>query len=376
MKPILLIVGNDAKFFLSHRLPLAIAARESGYEVHIATPDGVGVDKVKSLGFYHHNLFLSRSGTNPFSELKAFASIFSLCWRLRPKVMHLVTIKPVLYGGIAARLSPVNGVLAAIPGLGFIFMARGARAGVLRFLIKGMYRLALGKRNLTAVFQNPDDQSTLVNIGAISIKKSVLIRGSGVDLSQYQYLVEDDGVPIVTFAARLLHDKGILEFIEAARILVARGVSARFHVVGDPDPGNPTSVTTSDLSSWAEDGVVECLGYRDDMAEILKRSHVVALPSYREGLPKVLLEAAASGRAVVTTDVPGCRDAIEPGVTGLLVPVRNAPALADAIQSLLENTERRREMGKAGRSLAERAFAIEGVVSKHLDIYRKLENNA
>lgn len=375
MKPVLLIIGNDAKYFLSHRLPIALAAREEGYEVHIATPEGPSVKEIKSLGFSHHELFFSRSGTNPFGELKALLSICSLCWSLRPEVLHLVTIKPVLYGGIAARLSPVKGVLAAVPGLGFIFMARGVKANLVRGIISIMYRLALGKRNLLAVFQNPDDQKALMDIGAITLQKSMIIRGSGVSLLQYSMSPEVDGVPVVTFAARLLRDKGVIEFVEAVRILKSRGLNARFQLVGNIDRGNPTSISAENVDSWLNEGVVQSLGYCSNMAEVLKNSHVVVLPSYREGLPKVLIEAAACGRAVVTTDVPGCRDAIDPDVSGLLVPVRNASALAEAIQRLLENPELRREMGLAGRALAERAFAIESVVSKHLETYRLLERN-
>lgn len=375
MKPVLLIVVNDAAFFLSHRLPIAEAARQGGYEVHVATQAGPSVSGISSRGFYHHELSLSRSGKNPFGEMKVLVSLWSLCWSLRPDVLHLVTIKPVLYGGIAARLSPVKGVLAAISGLGFVFMAKGRKAVILRFIIGIMYRLALGKRNLRAVFQNPDDRQALAAIRAITPQKSVLIRGSGVDLTQYQFSPEEPGVPVITLAARLLRDKGVLEFIEAARLLVERGVEARFQLVGDPDPGNPTSIHAEDIARWQKEGLVECLGYRSDMAMVFTHSHIVVLPSYREGLPKVLVEAAASGRAVVTTDVPGCRDAIDPGKSGLLVPVRDAVALANAIQRLLDDPALRRSMGQAGRVLAERAFAIESVVEQHLDIYRTLENN-
>ncbi|MCO7622423.1 MULTISPECIES: glycosyltransferase family 4 protein [Pseudomonas] len=376
MKPVLLIVGNDAKYFLSHRLPVALSAKEKGYDVHIATPEGPSVPEVERLGFKYHRLSFSRSGTNPLVELWALISICILCWKVRPKIMHLVTIKPVLYGGIAARISPVMGVLAAIPGLGFIFMAEGVRARVLRSVISFMYRIALGKSNLRAVFQNPDDQRALSKIGAISAGKSILIRGSGVDLSQYRYVAEDAGVPVVTFAARLLRDKGVFEFIDAARLLKARGMKVHFKLAGDLDTGNPTSVTEDQLANWMAEGVVECLGYCNDMSTLLTHSHLIVLPSYREGLPKVLVEAAACGRAVITTDVPGCRDAIDPDVSGLLVPVRDAKALADAIQCLLDAPERRREMGKAGRALAERAFAIESIVEQHMKIYNALKRSA
>lgn len=376
MKPVLLFVVNDPAFFISHRLPIAVSAQKSGYDVHVATQAGSRVEEIIKQNFKHHELILTRSGRNLFFEARSILQLWLLFWKLRPSVVHLVTIKPVLYGGIAARLSPVKGVLAAVSGLGFVFMARGRKASLIRAIVGFMYRIALGKKNIRVVFQNPDDQSTLASIGAITEAKSTLVRGSGVDLNLFRPSPEEVGASVVTFAARLLRDKGVEEFIHAAYLLKERGIDARFQLVGDPDPGNPTSIHADDISRWQHEGVVECLGYRSDMAMVFKNSHIVVLPSYREGLPKVLLEAAACGRAVVTTDVPGCRDAIDPQVSGLLVPVRDAVALADAIQYLVENPELRHAMGLAGRALAERAFAIESVVSQHLDIYRTLERNA
>lgn len=212
----------------------------------------------------------------------------------------------------------------------------------------------------------------LIREGGLREEKTEIVRGSGVDLEGYACHPERPGNPVVVMAGRLLRDKGIEEFIEAGRMLAARGVQARFLIVGDPDPGNPSSVSVEQVARWKAEGVAEFLGFRRDIARIFRESHLVALPSYREGLPKVLIEAAACGRAVVTTDVPGCRDAIEDGVTGLLVPVRDAGALADALQRLIENPEERRAMGRAGRDLAEREFAIENVVDAHVAIYDEL----
>ncbi|YCH24509.1 glycosyltransferase family 4 protein [Pseudomonas sp. D2-5] len=369
----ILFLVNNPDFFITHRLPIAIEAIKLGYEVHVAAGKGGGASKIRSLGLSYHELPISRSGKNIFSELHCFFSILQLCRRLKPKILHLVTIKPVLYGGIAARLTSVEGVVAAVSGLGFVFMAKGFKASILRGTISFLYRLALSKQNLKVIFQNPDDRKALMRIGAVTYDKSALIRGSGVDLSLYLYRPEGASVPVVTFAARLLKDKGVMEFVEAAYILASRGVSARFQVVGDPDPGNPTSLSYSELERWRDDGFIECLGYRQDIAQVFANAHVVVLPSYREGLPKVLIEAAACGRAVITTDVPGCRDAIEPDVTGLLVPVRDAIALADAIERLVVDTSLRQKMGRAGRELAEREFSIENVVQQHLEIYRGLE---
>jgi len=206
----------------------------------------------------------------------------------------------------------------------------------------------------------------------VRMDKVVLIRGSGVDLSHYPLLPEPAGTPVVAMASRLLIDKGVVEFVEAARILRARGVSARFQLIGDLDPGNPASVSAETVRAWQKEGVVECLGFRSYIPALFLQAHVVALPSYREGLPKVLIEAAASGRAVVTTDMPGCRDAIEPDVTGLLVPARDTQVLVQALGRLIEDSALRQRMGQAGRALAEREFGIEKVVDAHLAIYREL----
>lgn len=373
---ILLFVVNIPEFFLSHRLPLAIGARNAGFTVHIATGPGSAGQEITELGFEHHLLPISRSGRNPFAELRTLWELYRLMRTIKPDLVHLVTIKPVLYGGLMARLSGVPAMVAAISGLGTVFVDRDQKRSWIRRGVKWLYRLALGHPNAKVIFQNPDDRAALTHMGAVSNDKTALIRGSGVSLASCPMRPEPEGVPVVTFAARLLEDKGVREFIEAARVLKERGVVARFWLAGSPDPGNLTSISEKELSHWSKDGCVEILGYRSDIPNLFANSNIVVLPSYREGLPKALVEAAACGRAVVTTDVPGCRDAIEPESTGLLVPVRDASALVNAIRFLIENPERRKQMGASGRALAEREFAIEKVVDAHLAIYHELTNRA
>lgn len=373
---ILLFVTNIPEFFLSHRLPLAIGARNAGFTVHIATGSGSACHEIAKLGFEHHLLPISRSGRNPFAELRTLWGLYRLMRTIRPDLVHLVTIKPVLYGGLMARLSGVPAMVAAISGLGTVFVDRDQKRSRIRRGVEWLYRVALGHSNAKVIFQNPDDRAALIGMGAVSKEKTALIRGSGVSLAAYSMRPEPEGVPVVTFAARLLEDKGVREFVAAARVLRQRGVVARFWLAGSPDPGNLTSITKKELSRWSKDGFVEILGYRSDIPNLFANSNIIVLPSYREGLPKALVEAAACGRAVVTTDVPGCRDAIEPESTGLLVPVRDALALADAIQFLIENPDRRKQMGVSGRALAEREFAIEKVVDAHLAIYHELTNGA
>jgi glycosyltransferase involved in cell wall biosynthesis len=301
------------------------------------------------------------------------AQLMKVFRAVRPDVVHLVTIKPVLLGGLVARLAGVPAVVAAVSGLGFVFVARGIKAAMRRLLVGALYRVALGHKNLKVIFQNTNDLNILSKLANLPSRKVEMIRGSGVDLSIYEHAPLQLGLPVVLLASRLLVDKGVREFVNAARLLKLQGVSARFCLCGSVDLSNPTSLTDVELASWEKEGVIELWGQRSDMPQVLRKAYVVVLPSYYgEGLPKVLIEAAACGRAVITTDHPGCRDAIENCVTGLLVPVRNVPALAKAIQALINEPDRCQAMGNAARALAERAFDVRQVVASHLIIYQKL----
>ena len=372
MSRTLLFVVNVDWFFLSHRLPIALEAMRQGYQVHIATGLTDRLDELQRNGLVVHPLALDRSSAGFGNAWRTMLQLWQIFKAVRPDVVHLVTIKPVLLGGLVARLAGVPAVVAAVSGLGFVFMARGAKAAVRRWLVGAFYRLALGHGNLKVIFQNADDQCSLAKVAHLSGAKVAVIRGSGVDLARYAQVPLPSGVPVVLLATRLLADKGVLEFVQAARLLKQRGCNARFVLVGTVDTANPTSFTNTEVSAWAHDGVVEWWGHRADMPQVLAAARLVVLPSYREGLPKVLIEAAACGRAVVTTDVPGCRDAIDTGVTGVLVPVRDVVALADAMDLLVNDPLRCQLMGDAGRALAENAFDVRQVVAAHLQIYQEL----
>ena len=373
MSRTLMFVVNVDWFFLSHRLPIALEAQRQGYQVHVATVLTSKLDELQRQGLVVHPLALDRSSASLGNAWQTMAQLWKVFRAVRPDVVHFVTIKPVLLGGLVARLAGVPAVVAAVSGLGFVFIAKGAKALVRRWLVGGLYRVALGHRNLIVIFQNPDDRDILAKLAQLPDSKVAMIRGSGVDLAQYDHTPLPSGVPVVLLAARLLADKGVREFVQAARLLTQQGVPARFCLVGGVDLNNPTSLTAVELAQWVNEGVVELWGHRLDMPQVLRSSYMVVLPSYYgEGLPKVLIEAASCGRAVVTTDHPGCRDAIDPGVTGVLVPVRNAPALAEAINELLNEPERCRAIGNAGRALAERAFDVRQVVAAHLRIYQEL----
>lgn len=368
----IIFVVNNSAYFISHRLSIGLALLAQGFEVHVIAA-GDCPNELAEKGFKYHSVNMSRKGMNPFTEVSTILELHRLFKQIQPSLVHLVTIKPYLYGGIAARLANVPAVVSAVAGLGVLFAGQGLKNKILRSILYPLYQFAFGHKNQAAIFQNPNNRDSLVDWGVLKFEKACLIRGAGAELSRYPYLPEPVGIPVISFAARLLKDKGVIEFVEASRILKSRNVDARFWLVGGADPGNRNTVTQQQLDEWQKAGPVECLGYRTDIANLFAQSNIVTLPSYYgEGLPKVLIEAAACGRAVITTDHPGCRDAIEPNQTGILVPIKNAEALADAIQYLIENPENRAKMGKAGRKLAENVFDVNNVVEQHLDIYQEL----
>lgn len=373
----IILVLNGVTYFISHRLPIALELKLQGFEVHIVCPDSEPTDFSK-YGFTYHQVEISRKGMNPVFELAAIFNLYRLFKQVKPDLVHLVTIKPYLYGGIAARLAGVPSVVSAVAGLGIIFSQNNIKTKLLRTILYPLFKFSFGHSNQKVIFQNTDDKQSLVSWINLPNDKTTIIRGAGADLKQYPYLPEPENTPpVIAFAARLLKDKGVEQFVEASRILQKRGVAALFWLIGEPDPGNANTVTSQQLDAWQQAGLVECFGYRSDIADLFSRANIVSLPSfYGEGLPKVLIEAAACGRAVVTTDWPGCRDAITPDETGLLVPIRDSVALADAFQWLLENPGERQAMGAAGRKLAEEVFAIEKVVEQHMQIYKTLEKNS
>lgn len=375
----LLVLVNDLSYFLSHRLPIAQSALVAGYEVSVGYGElgGVAPEVVSQLGFRAHFVRMQRGGMNPLQELRSLYSIWRLYRTLQPDLVHLVTIKPYLYGGLVARLAGVLGVVSAVAGLGSVFIRKDLRSRVFRALLYPIYLLAFGHPNQRVIVQNQDDAGVLVNWGVLDSQKIRLLRGSGVDLTAFTQFEEPSGVPTVCFAARLLRDKGVYDFVAAARLLRARGIEARFWLAGDSDTKNPTGLTEFELQSLRDEGVVAVLGYQKDIPALYAKTHIVCLPSfYGEGIPKALIEAAAASRAVVTTDHPGCREAVIPNESGLLVPVRSPEKLADALQWLIEHPAERVAIGKAGRLLAEREFAIEKIVRGHLEIYQELLERA
>ncbi len=362
----ILFVVNVDWFFISHRLSLALEAFKKGYEVHIACAITDKKAYLENLGLKIHPLNVSRSGINIKREINILIEIYKILKKINPDIAHFVTIKPVLYGGITLRFLSIPKKIFSISGLGFIFIKQGLKAEIVRILIKIMYKFALGGKNSYVIVQNPDDRRVISSIVNVHTK---LIRGSGVDLSQYKYIKEDNENIKVSMACRLLKDKGVFEYIEAAKILKQKLPDVEFELYGDIDIYNPASLTNQDIKKIRNDGYVKVHGFNSDIAKVFSNSNIIVLPSYREGLPKVLIEAAACGRAVVTTDVPGCRDAIEANVTGLLCKVKDSKSLAQMIEKLILDNNLRNSMGKANRELAQNEFDINKVIEEHFNIY-------
>lgn len=369
--PRLLFLVTEDWYFCSHRLPLACAARDAGFDVAVATRVTAHGERIRAAGLRLIPLTLRRSGRNPWRELMSIAEITRLYRAEKPDIVHHVALKPVLYGSLAARIAAIPSVVNALAGMGYVFTSGKPSARLLRPLVTLAFRLLL-KRGCI-ILQNPDDRAVLLKAGVAFPEQITLIRGSGVDTAHFTPVPEPDAaVPLVVLPARMLWDKGVGEFVAAAHMLRDEGLAARFMLAGDRDPDNPAAIPAAQLETWRAAGIVEWHGRQEDMARLLAQSHIVCLPSYREGLPKALLEAAASGRAIVATDVPGCREAVRHGVNGLLVPARDAAALADALRRLITDPALRREFGQRGREMAEKKFSVEKITAETLALYRKL----
>lgn len=369
-RPHLVFVVNTDWFFLSHRLPLAQEAIRRGWRVTLAAPDTGRADEIRAQGIEVIDLPLSRSGTNPVREIGTVQHLARLYRQLRPSLIHHVTPKPVVYGSLAARAVPGTPVVNAVSGLGYAFIGK-AWWHPLPVVVRTLYRLALRRPGSWTIFQNDDDLGQLSGAGLVEADRAVLIRGSGVDIERFTASPEPEGVPIVLLPARVLRDKGVGEFVEAARALRARGLDVRFVLAGPLDPGNPAGVSRDTVEGWVAEGAVEWWGNQDDMPSVYRQATVVALPSYREGLPKALLEAGATARTLVTTDVPGCRDVVTDGVTGRVVPVRDAAALADAIEAVLADPGLRERLRMAARDDVEERYAVEHIVAAHFALYER-----
>lgn len=370
----LVFVVNNPDFLVSHRLVLVRGAKDAGYDVHAIAPDGAGTEVLRRLGVETHPWTLDRKGQGPLTEARSVGELVALYLRLEPDIVHHVTIKPVLYGSAAARIVRGPAVVNAVSGFGYVFLAQGGLAAVRRRAIAAAYRMALSTPRSAVVLQNDDDEADLRRLGALDRAEVVKIRGSGVDLTRFRRLPEPEGRPVVMLPARMLRDKGVLEFVEAARLVRAAGRDVRFVLAGGLDPGNPAAVSREEVERWTREGAVEWWGHQADMVPAFAQATIVCLPSYREGMPKALLEAAAVGRALVTSDAPGCRDAVDGGRAGALVPPKDPRAIAEAVMRLLDDPEERRRLAHSARQLAEERFDEQSVLRAHLSLYERLRS--
>ena len=363
---------NHAGFFSSHRLPHALAARDAGYEVHVATPRSKHVPRITSTGLEWHPIRLSRTELHPFEELQTCRDLLLLYRSLRPDLVHHVTAKPVLYGTAVARIARVPAVVNAIAGTGNAFANARIPKGLLLSAAAIAYRLTQRHPRMRVIFQNREQMESFTARHWVRASDAVLIPGSGVDLDAFHPAGGARDVPVVGLASRMLFSKGVKEFVAAAARLKAEGVKARFIVIGEPDPDNPDSIPAETLQQWAASGSVELLGRIEEMPAVFAGMDIFCLPTYYgEGVPKVLIEAAASGIPSITTDIPGCRDIVRNEVNGILVAPLDVEGLTAAIKRLIDDRDLRRSMGVRGRTIAQE-FSLPVVIGKTLAIYREM----
>lgn len=360
---------NEDWFFLSHRLGLGLALADDGWEVVVSARENTHGDEIRAHGFGLAPLRLKRGSINPLLEIRNIVDMFQILAKERPDVVHLVGLKIILYGGFASLFFPKTRVLASVSGLGTIFTSKSGRLSLLRYAVYLALNVVLRLNRCQIIVQNLDDRRFFE--GFITSDRIHLIPGNGIDTNAFIQLPEPpgDGPVVAAVVARMIGEKGIYECVEAARILHREGVNVVIRLVGKPDPENPSSIDEGILHDWQQEGVVELAGHQTDILDIWRNAHIALLPSHREGMPQSLLEGMSVGRPVVTTDAIGCREVIEDGVCGFIVPLRSPDAIADALRSLCEDPERRRAMGQSARKRVERIFSRDVIIDEFLNLY-------
>jgi len=354
---------------------LAKAARDSGWDAALTTRiSNLKKDILReNIKIFQLKKFKRRI-QSPLKELNSLLELLTIYRKFRPDIVHHVAFKPVIYGTIAARLTGVDSIVNAFAGLGFLFTSENKNMVFFQRVTLLLLKFLFKSKKVRLILQNTDDLHLMLSHDVVRKDQLVLIPGSGVDTQSFKPCPEPLGLPVVLLPSRMLWDKGVKEFVQAANLLNFDDRIARFVLVGAPDQENPASISTDLIKKWESDGVIEWWGYRSDMSEVYAKSHIVCLPSYREGLPKVLLEAASTGRPIITTNTQGCKDAVCQGVNGFLVPVRDAEALVDALRTLLSDPELRSSMGMRGRELVMKEFSQEKIVRKTMELYNSLVN--
>ena len=377
--PRLLFVANVSFSFIHNRLVLAQAAQAAGYEVHVATrvwrPEDS--ERIQQTGIQLHPIEIGRGDSGLLYDLRSVWYLRRLYRRLRPDLVHHLAMKSIVFGGVVARLSGIKSVVQAFTGLGYAFIGGTVVSSLRRKLVILALRVGCWRAGATAIFQNRTDLEELVAERVIPREQTVLIKGSGVAVDEIDARPEPAGVVRVVLPGRMLREKGVEEFVRAAELLHASGVSAEFLLAGDTDSSAPGGLSLEQLNDWTRSGFVKYLGFVQDIPNLFSSCHIICLPSYyREGLSKSLVEAAACGRAIVTSDWPGCREVVQDGVNGLLVPARDVSSLAMALKRLISNENLRQQFGAAGRALAAMEFDLSIVVKQTLQVYENLLRRA
>jgi glycosyltransferase involved in cell wall biosynthesis len=369
-KPVIVYLVAEDWYFLSHRLPMALAARDAGYEVHVATHLNRSGDEIEAHGFHLHALDWRRGSFNPIDLANIVVQVRALYRQLRPDLVHHVALQPSIVGSLAA-IGMSFPRLNALAGLGFGFTSATFKGRALRPILSSLSNFFFNRPHASVLVQNPDDRAVVASLG-IAPERIFTIPGSGVDTDQLKSLPDPPGPVTACFVGRLLDDKGIRTLIEAHNLLSRRGQNIRLLIAGNRDPANPTSIDEREVESWAMRPGIEVLGFVDNVAKVWAQAHIAVLPSRREGLPKSLLEAAACGRAIVATDVPGCREIARAGINALLVPVDNAAALASALATLAGDPQLRQSFAAASRSLVEAEFSSAQIGRQIVAVYDHL----
>lgn len=373
---ICLVITEDW-YFWSHRRSLAQFLVAQGHEVHLVTRLSSLEADIRAAGMIPHDVGLQRSGKNPWHELQATRRMAATFRKLRPDVVHLVGMKPILYGSLAARLTRVPATICAIAGLGWLFTSGGTLKSAARGLVSHYFRGALaGNDRVEFLVQNTHHRDVLLQAGMAMPNQITIVSGAGVNVHRFRVQPEPASEVRILTHARMLWDKGIGDLVEAAKILQSQQVPCQVTLVGDPDSGNPATISLDQLQSWNASGVVHWQGRRDDIPELLAQSHIACLPSYHEGFPLSVVEAMSCGRAVVTTDIPGCRDAVSHEQTGLLVEPQNPKQLAAALARLVQNPSLRQQLGRRARRDVLHRMSSEIVNQQTLDGYERLLNRS
>lgn len=369
---ILFLITEDW-FFCLHRLPLARMLRDQGWEIMVATREVAHGDSIRQEGFTLLPINWVRHSLNPLRGLMEISKILLIYRQQQPDLIHHIAIKPCIYGGIASLFHKKTPIINNLAGLGVAFTRSGLTARVLRKGLGLAFKYLFNRTESQTIVENPDDQTVLIHQAGVCADTITLTQGVGVDITHFTPTPEPTGIPVITLASRMIKPKGVEDLIAAARILKHRKIEVHIDLLGLPDPDNPASIAEHDLKQWQAEGLIRWLGHQTHMAKIWQQSNIAILPSYyREGVPRSLLEAAACGRAIITTDIPGCRELVSCGNNGLLVPPHNPVAIADAIETLISDPATRKKMGENGRHTVEHFFSEQQVLTQMQTVYAQL----